>query len=410
MSNYQINFNKIRNKAIISISFQYLPLFIFGLLEPLLENATDLENIIFLFAVFAFLAFCIGYGICTNIIDKYATYKGYENPLFIYSILNIFGLAILFLLPNKNKTSDQENKDPLDRFSITAIFVSYLAITLLIISGLFIGAGFIIGFEGLADLYKNNKDFATFSELVTAIALAWYFFKQLTIANIDRKRILGSLKNINFKLPIGLAVIKYLFAWGINPITLYGLSFILPQYVEAQLNYKYATTPISWIFLAISALIYAPVIEELFFRGIIFQKLAIKKGMIYGLSISAILFTVIHFRYDVISLFLSGIIAALIYFKTKQLTTPIIYHFTYNLIVVIRRLFYQLFSTTDPSVKTTIIEYQQNFRNNWELHILLVAISTPYLIYFIYKNFPRNFTTTKLPYFINQERLSEITY
>lgn len=404
MSNSQITYKELRKKTSTAMAIQYLPLLIVGLIAPLLENVTSLETMMSTFAVLAFVSFCIGYGISAEAIDKYATYKGYKNPLFIFSIINIFGLAVLFLLPNRNYINGEKDRDPLERFSIAAIFYSYLAIPLLVISVLLIGAGFFIGFEGLEDLYENNKSFSTFSELVMAIAIAWYFFQQLTKANIDRQRILGSLTNINFKLPIGLAVVEYLFAWGINPITLYGLSFILPQYVEEQLNYEYATTPISWIFFAISALIYAPIMEELFFRGIIFQKLAIKKGIGYGLSISAFLFAAVHFRYDVIPLFIMGIITALIYFRTKQLTTPIIYHFAYNLIVVIRKLFYQIFSTTDVSIKTTVVEYQQNFQDNFELYILLLAISTPYLVYFIYKNYPRKSTLGNLPYFANQER------
>ncbi|MEM7595480.1 MAG: CPBP family intramembrane glutamic endopeptidase [Cyanobacteria bacterium P01_A01_bin.83] len=260
--------------------------------------------------------------------------------------------------------------------------------------------------EDIESYYRTNKTFSTFSELILAIAITWYFFKKLKAANIDIKRIVGSLNKINFKLPLVLAIAEYLFAWGINPINLYGLSFILPKYVENQLNYEYASTPISWIFFSISALIYAPIMEELFFRGIIFQKIAIKHGIVKGLTISAILFAAIHFRFDVISLFIMGIITALLYFKTKQLASPIIYHFSYNLIVIIKRLYNQIFSNTDTLAQTTVIEYQQHFTDNFELYMLFLAISIPYLSYFIYKNFPRNFSVEKLPYLVNQERVS----
>ena len=216
------------------------------------------------------------------------------------------------------------------------------------------------------------------------------------------KYILGSLKRISFKLPIGLAIIEYLFASGLNPIVLYSLSFIIPNYVESQLNNEYATTPISWIFFSISALIYAPIMEELFFRGIIFQKLAIKKDFSNGLIISAILLAAIHLRFDVISLFLMGTVSVLLYFKTKQLTTSIIYHFVYNFIVVVRRVHYQLFSQANSSAQTTIAKYQQHFSDRLEIYILLVAISIPYLCYFIYKNYPRNYDVRQLPYFANQ--------
>ncbi|MEM7758798.1 MAG: CPBP family intramembrane glutamic endopeptidase [Cyanobacteria bacterium P01_A01_bin.40] len=406
MQNSEIKITKIRNIAIAGITCQFLPLYLFSLITPQIENIPSKAVVILFMAFVVFGLFCLGYIIFAQAIHQYSKYKGYSNSLYVYSILNIFGLAILFLLKNKNKIKDLKMPDPIERFSITSIFASYFFIPILIVPILLIGAGFLVGFEGLEDLYENNKNFATFSELVMAMAIAWYFFKQLRIANIDLKRILGSLKNINFKLPVGLAVIDYLFIWGINPITIYSISFIVPQYVENQLNYEYASTPISWVLFSISALIYAPIMEELFFRGIIFQKVAAKQGIIRGLSISGILFAVIHFRFDLVPLFIMSIISALLYFKTKQIFTSIIYHGAYNLIVVIRRLSAQIFSNTDPSVKTTVIEYQQHFQDNFKLYILLLAISIPYLSYFIYKNFPRKFTVENLPYFVNQERAS----
>lgn len=122
-------------------------------------------------------------------------------------------------------------------------------------------------------------------------------------ANINYKLIFGSFKRIDFKLPIGLTIAEYLFAWGMNSIILYGLSFIVPKYVEYEINQKYVTSPVGWIGFAIGALLFAPLMEELLFRGIIFQKLAIQKNIIKGLLISAIAFAIIHFRYDVIPLF-----------------------------------------------------------------------------------------------------------
>ena len=223
-------------------------------------------------------------------------------------------------------------------------------------------------------------------KFLTAIALTWYFIKEFNQAKINYKHILGSLKRINFKLPIGLAIIEYLFASGLNPIILYGLSSIVPKYVENQINQEYATTSISWILLSITALIYAPIMEELFFRGIIFQKLAIKKGFLNALIISAILFAAIHLRFDVIPLFITGFVSVILYFKTKQLATSIIYHFGYNLIVLIRRLYYQLVYNTDPATQTTIAEYQQHFSDRFELYILLSScLHTLSLLFYLQK-------------------------
>ena len=88
--------------------------------------------------------------------------------------------------------------------------------------------------------------------------------------------------------------------------------------------------------------------------------------------------------------------------KTKQLIVPIICHFFYNLMVVMR-LLYHLLSDFDHSATITIAAYQQKFIDNLEWKILFIALSAPYLIYFIYKNFPRNYNLKTLPYFVNQQ-------
>ena len=402
MQNSELNIEHIKNLTTQGIACQFLPSCFFGPIIPLLENIPGSEGVILLILLLILILFGCGYGICAAAADKYAAYKGYKNPLFIYSILNIFGLSILYLLWDRNHINRiNTRKESLNLFSIRTIFASYFIISILIVTVLLI-ATFILTGEVDQDYIQNNKNFIAFFEITVTILTTWYFIKEFKEATLDYKHILGSLRRINFKLPIGIAIVEFLFVWGINPITLYGLSFVVPEYVEQRLNYEYATTPIGWIFFAITALIYAPIMEELFYRGIIFQKIALKKGFVPGLSISAILFTVMHFRYDVIPLCMMGIIFAILYFKTKQLIVPIICHFTYNLIVVVRRLSNQLFFDTDSTMETTVAVFQQKFLDNLEIYILLLTVSVPYLIYFIYKNYPRNYKVDKLPYFINQ--------
>ena len=185
---------------------------------------------------------------------------------------------------------------------------------------------------------------------------------------------------------------------------LYCLSFIVPKYVEDQINKVYATTPWGYVCLAILVLFFAPIMEELFYRGAIFQKLAITRNPTQALIISALLFTVIHFRSDIISLFVIGVTFAILYLKTKQIIVPIISHLVYNLIYLIRSIYWQFFSNVDHSTATTITEFQQDFIDNLEWKILFFAISAPYLCYFIYKNFPRDYDPKRLPYFANVSR------
>ena len=404
MQNSEINIREIRSLTIKGIAWSYLPFYLMGLSIPWLKTLPELvENLILLPTLIAFI---YGFLLCGQAADRYAKYKGYKNYLYIYSFLNVFGLSLLFLLNNKNTldTSDTD-KHPLERFSITTIFTSWFAIPLLFSPIFMLVALNIAGVEGFEE-YLKNENFSDITNIPVLIVFVWYFSKEFKRANLNPKLIMGSLKGIDFKLPIGLAIVEFLFAWGANYITMYGLSFIFPKYVENQINHEYATSFIGWICFAIGALFFAPIMEELFYRGIIFQKLTITKKSTQAILISAIAFTVIHFRYDVVSLFIAGILYVLLYLKTKQLIVPIISHFFYNLIVTAANLYQQLFSNTDSSIQTTVAEFQQQFSDRWELYILLVAISLPYLCYFIYKNFPRNYDIEKLPYFANQKIFS----
>ena len=400
--NSDISIKQIRASFIKNVAYQFLPFLIIGLSKSWLEQFP--KEITSIFSLIAIILFAWGYIGCWMLAYKYAIYKGYPKFLGLLGSLTIVGLSILFFLKDRNRDL-HHNTDlpPLLNVSIFAIFISNFAIEILFMPMVIIGLIFIGNVEPKAvGGWLENEDFLAAIAIPGAICFAWYFFRNLKQAKINYQHITGSFKKIDFKLPILLAVFNYLFASSSSSMILYVLTFIFPNYAEGQINKVYATTPLGYIFFAIAALIFAPIMEELFYRGIIFQKLAITKEPIEALVISASLFTLVHFRYDVISLFIIGVVTALLYLKTKQIIAPIICHFVYNLIVVIRIIHYQFFSDISSSGAITIAKYQQEFTNNLNLYILFIAISLPFLGYFIYNNFPRNYDIKRLPYFVNQ--------
>lgn len=401
MSDSKVDFELIKQKITKGLICQFLPLFILGVIEPIISN----EVIVGLFSLFVLGIVVYGYIICWIASHEYAIYKGYPGYLgILVGILSIFGLAFLFLLKNKKLEVSTYSDNPFEEISISAIFISYVSIAILFIPLIILCIPLISnGRIKVAWEYFENEDISTILNIPLEIIWCWYVFKEIERANLNLKKILGSFKKINYKLPVGLAIAEYFFAWGFNSTTLYFLSFILPNYVESQINKEHVTTLFGFIAYAIGAVIFAPIIEEFLFRGIILQKLTIKRNIIQGLLISAIFFMAVHFRYDIVSLFLGGIIFAILYLKTKQLVVPIMCHCMYNLIVITRLFHHQFISNFDHSTTITITAYQQKFIDNLEWKILFIALSAPYLIYFIYKNFPRNFDINKLPYFTNQQ-------
>lgn len=79
-----------------------------------------------------------------------------------------------------------------------------------------------------------------------------------------------------------------------------------------------------------------PIAEEFIFRGLLLNRLITKTNMWGGILISSFIFSIYHMNIDLlIGTFLFGIIASLLYLKTKNLLVPIILHMGHNSIVFI---------------------------------------------------------------------------
>jgi uncharacterized protein len=413
MSQSEIQIKRIKNKLIKALCCQFLPLMILGFLDSYFKLDREKSLLDYLPQFFTgitaltiVILFFYGYFVACRSIYQYAKYKGYSKFLgFLAGLLNVFGMSFLFLLDNKNSVKKQDsNKNSLKNISFLSLIFGFFAISILFCP-IFIIIIMYIGNVGLeqAFSYLNERNISTVLNLPLELIFAWYVFKELNKANINFQYLIGSIQKIDFKLPLILAITEFFFAWGFNSVTLYCLSFIVPKYVENQISQEYPTTYFGFFAFAVGAIIFAPIIEEILFRGILFQKIANERSVLLGTLISAFIFALAHVRYDVISLCLSGVIFVILYLKTKQLIIPILNHFFYNLIVTVKLFYHQFLEASDRDLPVTIAELQKEFIDNLELVIMFIVLSTPYLIYFIYKNFPRNYNIDKLPYFINQK-------
>jgi len=82
----------------------------------------------------------------------------------------------------------------------------------------------------------------------------------------------------------------------------------------------------------LSAVVLAAVVEELLHRGIIYRVLRQRFGLGIGLVASSALFAVLHFysEFGLISVFLSGLVFAWVYERTRSLWPPILLHALLN--------------------------------------------------------------------------------
>lgn len=96
-----------------------------------------------------------------------------------------------------------------------------------------------------------------------------------------------------------------------------------------------ALDPLSFILEVISSVILAPILEELFFRGVLFNRLKIRTGIIAAMVISSALFAIGHEFGGITSAFVFGICMCIIYLKTDNILMTMSIHFLNNLVAVL---------------------------------------------------------------------------
>lgn len=122
---------------------------------------------------------------------------------------------------------------------------------------------------------------------------------------------------------------------------------------------------------AIGAIIFAPLIEELVFRGILFNRLKIRTGIIPAMIISSAIFAIGHEFGGIISAFLFGICMCILYLKTDNILIPMSVHFLNNVTAT-------LLSVSGLDVVMTQLPWIMPC-------IILSIIGTVYLIKYIIK-------------------------
>lgn len=130
-----------------------------------------------------------------------------------------------------------------------------------------------------------------------------------------------------------------------------GLSlFVTEQFFSEEVKAAFDTFYVStlensgWGYLVLSGLIAAPLVEEMFFRGVVFTWWREKTNLVVAVIVSAAAFTLIHFYFLIIpgvagwiasgQVFLFGVLAALLVIWTRSLWPSIVAHSTFNLIAI----------------------------------------------------------------------------
>ncbi|MEL6777732.1 MAG: CPBP family intramembrane glutamic endopeptidase [Cyanobacteria bacterium J06597_16] len=203
-----------------------------------------------------------------------------------------------------------------------------------------------------------------------------------------------------FSLPYaGLLVASLLiFSLGSFSVVFYYLSLNFPERAasmletdlilgggDSQYPQLYDGLMLFWL------VVYAPLVEELVFRGILLQRWGTKWGLRRGVMASSVLFGLLHLN-NPLGLTLFGLVMGLLYVRSRSLWVPIVCHALNNMAAV----------AIDGFSKMTGVESSYSVADvqaSWQLGLVLIAISGPFLAHFVWRSWPQQ--NDKIPYLFN---------
>ena len=109
------------------------------------------------------------------------------------------------------------------------------------------------------------------------------------------------------------------------------------------------------IFDVLATIIFAPITEELIFRGVLFNRLKIRTGIVPAILVSSLLFGLGHEFGGIISAFLFGICMCILYIKTDNILITIAAHFLNNMLFVLLEVFNITFYLQMPFLPVTTV-------------------------------------------------------
>ncbi|GAA4972141.1 type II CAAX endopeptidase family protein [Algibacter aquimarinus] len=154
-----------------------------------------------------------------------------------------------------------------------------------------------------------------------------------------------NIKQLDFTLIPYLLIIVIGLGFVTQPII--DFNRIIDFYLNSEIkpHYKFHGFSTLFIYFRASSILFAPIFEELFFRKFLFLKLLEKNKVWIAILISSLCFSAIHFPTpnNLIPTFIYGVIACIIYLKTKNIVYLIIIHFLNNLCSLLYAVFGESF-------------------------------------------------------------------
>lgn len=249
----------------------------------------------------------------------------------------------------------------------------------------------VAAFHILAPLAPLDAGNPQTSEVVLGLAiyasLASWIVWACRRSNIGLRRLLGALPNgynwLSWTRLAALLAVTMAFSYASWSVFAYLLSTVAPGLLEFLIEALWPETDPSTEYrlaMAVIAVIVAPVLEEGFFRGMLVNRWGSRWGLPTALVASSIAFGILHA--NPVGIGLVGLIAALLYLRTRTLIVPMAFHAANNLIAILGE--YLSGDSGPPDIAAEV----QELRDGILFGVVLVALTLPILIWYIRRHWP----------------------
>jgi uncharacterized protein len=242
---------------------------------------------------------------------------------------------------------------------------------------------------------------------LTIVPLAGWLLWRLRSVGTDLPSFFGKLpKRMRWGRLFGLTIATLLTSGGLFLLLGYLWYSLNPDsvrsFIERLLKLQSMMRPatsvmpnVTRVLLLITVIIAAPLCEELIFRGILLQRWTTKWNAPIALILTSALFGILHVNF--IGAGTIGLVAGVLYYQTKSLWAPVALHAINNTIAGLS------LAVSAPEKKPMDgSEFEKMFSQGGAA-VFLLAVATPWVIRFLWKNWPRKAALT--PYDANQLRI-----
>ena len=245
--------------------------------------------------------------------------------------------------------------------------------------------------------------------LIMSLSLFW---RECRLAGIEIKYLIGKVPDRYQWLPfVRLAIASLFFSIGVFRIFYYPLSFIVPSFVEQILTEKRSSSilmaalksfspALYYLQFALNHYVITPVLSSFLVISIPLHRCAAKWGNIPAIIAMCLLFGTVGYKYFIMMI-ISLLILAILYVKTRSLLLVIIFTILQNISFTVGNFSYKTFFGENQTGSPLEI-----FRSQIQLGVLFFALSAPWVIGFIYKNW--SVLKGPLPYFANAAEAEKI--